>query len=169
MPDSMLIPIANRLADRVTGMEDGLSREQMIERAEEAMERMIFEWHAGTVQKVLAFIAIWNDHELTRDGLGADVVAFTAVADDIKCTAEQLGYVDIAAAAGELSSALRASNMATGDGGDDVHAALVHIHRCLADPHRVLPSSGDLLAASPLPESVWPEPISRSATSQAVL
>jgi hypothetical protein len=151
-----LIPDPNRLAERVTGSQDGLTLEQLLERAEEIVDRTVCQWHAGAVQEVTFMTGTWAHSGRARDDIVTTVLCFAAVANDMKVNAEQLGYPDVAAAAATLVRTLLAFD-SEADGGDDaglraqgeaVTAALARLRRCLAEPRRVWADGRDLLATA---------------------
>src|SRR6185436_14483315 len=92
------IPNPNRLSERVTNMEDGLTLEQLLERADEIVARSVCQWHAGAVHEVMFMASSWPHYGASRFDLAVTVLCFAAMANDMKANAGHLGYPDIALA-----------------------------------------------------------------------
>jgi hypothetical protein len=155
MPAEM-IDNPNRLAERVVGTGDGLTLEQMLERADEIADRTVCQWHAGAGQEVMFMIGHWASRGMSGIDLAMTAMCFAAAAHDMKENAEQLGYPDIAAAAGDLMSALLRIDTDV-EGGDDgslrgqgetVTTALAHLRTKIVEARRAWADGTDLLAAA---------------------
>jgi hypothetical protein len=150
-----IIPNPNRLAERVMNREDGLTLDQLLERADEITARSVCQWHAGAVHEVMFMASSWPHYGASRFDLAVSVLCFAAMASDMKSNAEHLGYPDIAlAASGLAQSLLRIDTDAnSGDDGslraqlEAVTASLARLRTCLAEPRRAVSNDRDLLAA----------------------
>lgn len=146
----------NRLAERVVGIDDGLTIEEMLERADEIVDRTVCQWHAGAVHEVMFMISRWAGRGMSAVNLATTAMCFAAVARDMKESATELGYPDIAAAAGDVTDALLRIDAGVENGDDGrpgsrdatVATALIHLRTRIAEARRVGADGADLLAAA---------------------
>lgn len=146
----------NRLAERVAGFDDGLTVEEMLERADQIVDRTVRQWHAGATQEVTFMIGSWTRRGMSSPDLAMTLLCFAALANDMRASGEELGYPDIAAAAGDLISALLAIDTDLDNGDDGSHrgegeavtTALATLRDRIAEGRRVCSDGTDLLAAA---------------------
>ena len=150
-----IIPNPNQLAHRVLDSENGLTLEQLLDRAEEIVAKTTNQWHAGIVEDVAFMLGQLTGRTVSNDEIAPVLIMFASILGDIEASAEELGYPDIRAAARDVSTAIfRIDTSAeSGDQGslngqrEAVTTCLALLRMRVVEASRVESSGGDLLAA----------------------
>lgn len=141
---AILIPLSNRLKERLCSDGDGLSFEEMLARSAAIVEKLSADWRAGAVRDAERLLALARRMRSNDEGAAGLLASSFTIAHDLHGQAGTFGYSEV----GEVALALCAQLAAADAGGADFLSHLPRIEQQLIALHGLL--SADVRDGAPL-------------------
>lgn len=113
-----LIPLPNRLKDRVSGGGEGLSFEEIIAKSAAIVSSLRGEWRIGALHDVAALTKLAAEMHAEPMAMGPLLPAFFSLAHGIQGQAGTFGYAEVSDVAADLCGYLADLDAAGGNLGD---------------------------------------------------
>jgi len=139
-----LIPLSNRLKERLCSDGDGLSFEEMLARSAAIVERLSADWRAGAMRDAERLSAMARRMRSDDQGAAGLLAASFTIAHDLHGQAGTFGYSEV----GDVALALCTQLAAADENGADLLRHLPLIDQHLVALHTLL--SEDVRDGAPL-------------------
>lgn len=123
-----LIPLPNRLKDRVSGGGEGLSFEEIIAKSAAIVSSLRGEWRIGALHDVAALTKLAAEMHAEPMAMGPLLPAFFSLAHGIQGQAGTFGYAEVSDVAADLCGYLADLDAAGGNLGDPQRHLAVFDH-----------------------------------------